>query len=146
MNLAAEQTSRDRTVRHVFCNLHHQEDQPPPSLTLTLSKSVLWILLGYNADLDPAFYLNTLPDPGSQTNADLNPDPGQTLKSQKVEFLHEKYTKSRCWVKKSYLLRYKSLLERQETRFMCKFWSISMRWIRIWIPIHNTNPGFRIAK
>ncbi len=30
MNLAAEQTSRDRTVRHVFCSLHHQENQPPP--------------------------------------------------------------------------------------------------------------------
>ncbi len=30
------------------------------------------------------------PDPGSQTNADLDADPGQTLKSQKVNFLHEK--------------------------------------------------------
>ncbi len=36
-------------------------------------------------------YLNV--DPGSQTNAD--PDPGQTLKSQKVKFLHKKYTLSR---------------------------------------------------
>ncbi len=33
---------------------------------------------------DPAFYL--LADPGFQTNANADPDPGQTLKSQKVEF------------------------------------------------------------
>jgi hypothetical protein len=33
---------------------------------------------------------NSDPDPGSQTNAD--PGPGQTLKSQKAEFLHEKST------------------------------------------------------
>ncbi len=39
---------------------------------------------------DPAFYLNADPDPGSQINAD--PDLGQTLKSQKVELLREKYT------------------------------------------------------
>jgi hypothetical protein len=51
----------------------------------------LWIRIGFNADLDPAFYLNADPDPGSQTNAD--PDPGQTFKSQKAEFLHEKYVK-----------------------------------------------------
>jgi hypothetical protein len=34
-------------------------------------------------------------DPESQTNADQcgsRPDPGQTFKSQKVEYLHEKYT------------------------------------------------------
>jgi hypothetical protein len=36
----------------------------------------------------PSFYLKADPDPGSQTNADH--DPGQTLKSQKVEFLNEK--------------------------------------------------------
>ncbi len=57
-------------------------------------KSVLWIRIGCNADPDPAFYLNanpdTDPDPGSQTNPDT--DPGQTYKSKKVEFLHDKYT------------------------------------------------------
>ncbi len=45
---------------------------------------MLWIRIGFNAD----------PDPGSQTNADHedpNPDPGKTLKLQKVKFLHEKY-------------------------------------------------------
>jgi hypothetical protein len=30
----------------------------------------------------PAFYLGADRDPGSQTNADPDPDPGQTLKSQ----------------------------------------------------------------
>jgi hypothetical protein len=38
-----------------------------------LNKAVLWIRTGFNADPDPAFYLNVDPDPGSQTNAD--PDP-----------------------------------------------------------------------
>jgi hypothetical protein len=42
---------------------------------------VLWIRIDFNADLDP--------NPGRQTNT--VPAPGQTLKSQKVEFLHEKY-------------------------------------------------------
>jgi hypothetical protein len=55
--------------------------------------AVLWIRIVFNADLDPAFYLNADPDPGSQTNADPDPypdsDPGQTLKSQKVEFYVE---------------------------------------------------------
>jgi hypothetical protein len=41
---------------------------------------VLWIRIGFNADPDA--------DPGSQTTAD---PAGQTLKSQKIEFLHEKY-------------------------------------------------------
>jgi len=46
---------------------------------------------GFSCSLDPAFYLSadTDPDPGSQTNPDT--DPGQTYKSKKVEFLHEKY-------------------------------------------------------
>jgi hypothetical protein len=43
---------------------------------------------------DTAFNINADPDLGSQTNAD--PDPGhsgQTLMSQKVEFLHEKLSR-----------------------------------------------------
>jgi hypothetical protein len=50
---------------------------------------MLWIRIGFNADPDTAFNLNTDPDPGAKLmriNAD--PDPGQTLKSQKDEFLH----------------------------------------------------------
>ena len=56
---------------------------------------VLRIRIGFNADPDPAVYLNADPDPESQTNAYPDPDPGQTLPSQKGEFLHEKYTFSR---------------------------------------------------
>jgi hypothetical protein len=60
---------------------------------------VLWIRIVFNADLDPAFYLIADPDPGSQNKADpdpyLDPELGQTLKSQKVEFLRGKYTSSR---------------------------------------------------
>jgi hypothetical protein len=32
---------------------------------------VLWIRIVFNADPDPAFYLNADPDSGSQTSADL---------------------------------------------------------------------------
>ncbi len=32
--------------------------------------AVLWIRIGFNADLDPAFYFNEDLDPGSQTDAD----------------------------------------------------------------------------
>jgi hypothetical protein len=35
--------------------------------------------------MDPAFYLIVDQDQGSQINADPDPDPGQTLKSQKVK-------------------------------------------------------------
>jgi hypothetical protein len=50
--------------------------------------------IGSYADPDSPFYLNADPDPDpvSKTNASADPDPGQTLKSQKVEFLHEKYS------------------------------------------------------
>jgi hypothetical protein len=59
---------------------------------------VLQIHIGFNANPKPAFYLNADPNPafhliadpdsGSQTNADQDPDPGQTLPSQNVEFIH----------------------------------------------------------
>jgi hypothetical protein len=42
---------------------------------LFLYEAFLWILIGFSADSDRAFYLNADPDPGSQTNAD--PDPVQ---------------------------------------------------------------------
>ncbi len=58
--------------------------------------------IGLNAgsNTDPDFYLNAGPDqdpvPGSQTNADpCGSRSCQILKSQKVEFLHEKYALSK---------------------------------------------------
>ena len=59
----------------------------------------------FNADPDPSFYLNADPDPGSQPNeiyADpyQDPDPGQSLPSQKVEFLYENDTVYHMYVKK----------------------------------------------
>ncbi len=73
----------------------------------------------------PAFYLNADPDPGSQTNADPDPDPGQTLKSQKVKFLHEKYTLLKVGnrSKPNMYTKYKSPLK---GRFICNIWSISI--------------------
>jgi hypothetical protein len=73
---------------------------------------VLWIRISFNADPDPALYLKADPD--------TYPDPYQTFKSKKVEFLHEKVGQ------KSYIRRYKSLFERKKTRFDHKFWTISM--------------------
>jgi hypothetical protein len=49
----------------------------------------LWIRIDFNAYPDPAFFLNADPDPGSKTNADPAPYRGQTLKSQKLNFLHK---------------------------------------------------------
>jgi hypothetical protein len=53
-------------------------------------KAVLRIRIAFNADPDQAFHLNADQGPGSQTNADPDPDPGQTFRSQKVKYLHEK--------------------------------------------------------
>jgi hypothetical protein len=60
---------------------------------LCLPEAVLWIRTGFNADPDPAFYLNEEPDTDPfqedkpmRIQADLNP--GQTFKSQKFEILH----------------------------------------------------------
>jgi hypothetical protein len=49
---------------------------------MPLSFTVLWIRIGFNADLD----LGAKP---MQIQAD--PDPAQTLKSQNFKFFHEKY-------------------------------------------------------
>jgi hypothetical protein len=57
--------------------------------TLQLFIAVLWIRIGFNADLESACFINADSDLRSQTNADTNP--GQTLPALKVEFLHEKY-------------------------------------------------------
>jgi hypothetical protein len=66
---------------------------PVPPAELLSSSVVDLIRIGLNADPDPAFYLNVDPDtdldPGRQINP--VPDPVQTLKSQKIIFVHEKY-------------------------------------------------------
>jgi hypothetical protein len=71
---------------------------------------VSWILIGFKADPDPAFYLNADPDlldPRSKASADLDPGRGQTLNSQKVEFLHEKYAPKIGNLPKTHLRRYR---------------------------------------
>jgi hypothetical protein len=59
----------------------------------------MWIRIGFNADPDLTFYLSAdrirIRTQGSKPmriQADLDTDPDQTFESQKVEFLHEKYT------------------------------------------------------
>ncbi len=64
--------------------------------------------LQFNAYPDPAFYFKEDPDPGNYTNA----DPSHKL-------LVKRHTLQ-------YLLRYRNLFERQHTRFICQFRSISM--------------------
>jgi hypothetical protein len=44
------------------------------------------IRIGFNAVSDLDFYLNVDPDPGSQTNADPNSEPGQFCRHKKLDF------------------------------------------------------------
>jgi hypothetical protein len=57
-------------------------------------KTVLWIRIGFNEDSDPDqdFYIwiRIQGAKPMRINADPNPDPSHTLKSQKVKFFHEK--------------------------------------------------------
>jgi hypothetical protein len=57
--------------------------------------SVLWIRIGFNADLAPAFMpsmrIRIRIQGTKPMRIHADPDPGQTLPSQKVEYLHEKY-------------------------------------------------------
>jgi hypothetical protein len=55
----------------------------------------------------------------------LDPDPGQTFKSQKLNFYIKNIPKVGNRYK-TYIQRYKNLFERQNTRFVCKTWSISV--------------------
>ncbi len=51
-------------------------------MKILTEKPVLWIRVGFNADSDPAFHLNTDPDPdtGKKTmRIHTDPDLGQTL-------------------------------------------------------------------
>jgi hypothetical protein len=50
-----------------------------------LSRPVLWICIGFNADPEPAFNLNADPDLGRQTNAE--PDTNQIFTPQMLNFL-----------------------------------------------------------
>jgi hypothetical protein len=53
--------------------------------------AVLWIHTGFNADPNPAFYLNADPDPGAiPMRVHADPDPGKTLSHKKMNF--DKYT------------------------------------------------------
>jgi hypothetical protein len=59
--------------------------------TFTKSQPVLLIRISFNADPDPAFYLNADPDLGRrlmriQADPDPDPDPGQTLSYKKINF------------------------------------------------------------
>jgi hypothetical protein len=64
------------------------EEEPEIPAPTTLPKAGLRIgihlslvITDADPDADPAFYLNTHPDPLSQTNADVDLDRSQTLKS-----------------------------------------------------------------
>jgi hypothetical protein len=67
-------------------------------------KAVLWIRIGFNAD----------PDPGSQTSA----DPGIRMLDTKVYFYIKMIFKEALG-QETYQRMYKSIFERQETRFVC---------------------------
>jgi hypothetical protein len=58
----------------------HPEDK---NITLYYFVAVLWFRMSFDADPDPACYLNADQNTGSQTNAD------QTFELPKVKILHE---------------------------------------------------------
>ncbi len=99
---------------------------------------MLWIRIGFNADPDPAFYLNvdpdTYPDPGSQTKA----DPGGSgslseFRVIKVKFLHENI------IKVPVGNRSKNIHTKEpKPSLFVNFGQYPYSWIRIRIP--NTNP------
>jgi hypothetical protein len=99
----------------------------------------------FQSDPDPIFNLNPDQDPGNQTNAD--PDPCQTLKLQKVQFLHEKYTLSKYGQKTCLRMygTYAFLKERKSGLFV-NFGQFQCSWIRIRIPNIQHGSGYRIAK
>ncbi len=70
-----------------------------------------------------SFYLNGDPDPGSQTNP--NPDLGQTFKVSKSWILTRKIY-SKQVISQQTTHEGTKASERQETRFFCLFWSVSM--------------------
>ncbi len=78
---------------------------------------------GRHRDPDPAFYLNADPDPESQINADLDPNPSQTFK--KLIFYMKNILIVGNW-SKNMLTVVQSPVERKDTRFFGKLWSISM--------------------
>jgi hypothetical protein len=55
-------------------------------------KTVLWIRIGFNedSDPDPAFYIRIRIQGAKPMRINADTDSSHTLKSQKVEFLHEK--------------------------------------------------------
>jgi hypothetical protein len=87
------QNGEKRTGSCVVCKTHACDTRCTVNqTTFAPTFSMFRIRIGVNGDPGPAFHLNADPDPRSQTNADpcddvdLDPDPGQTLPSQKVEF------------------------------------------------------------
>ncbi len=83
--------------------------------------------MGFNADLDPAFYLN--PDP--------HPDPDQTFKSQKVEF-DKKNIPDAGDRSKTYLHTFS---KGRKPGLFVNFDQFPCSWIRIRIPNMYPNPG-----
>jgi hypothetical protein len=101
---------------------------------------VLWIRIGFNADPDPdlAFYLNANPDPdpGSQTNADpCGPGSWTDFEVKISRICSQKYSTVVISQKHTYEGRYKSIFERQATRFYLNCGQVPCSWIRILV--HN---------
>jgi hypothetical protein len=61
---------------NLFCSLRSVCD-----ILISVVNPLLWIRIGFGADLVSAFYFDADPDPRSWANADLDPDSGQTLPS-----------------------------------------------------------------
>jgi hypothetical protein len=98
-------------------------------------KAVLWIRIGFNAN--PIRIQRAKPMRiRIQTNADPDPNPGQTLKEQKVEFLHEKYTEISNRSKKP-----KAFFKGSKPSLFVNLGQFTCSWIRNRSRILNTDPG-----
>jgi hypothetical protein len=81
---------------------------------------MLWIRLGFTAELDSAFCLN--PDPGSETNRDpcrSGYGSWSDFASQRVEFFMKNIVYGRVTSHTNYLHRYKSLYKRLDHDIFC---------------------------
>jgi hypothetical protein len=141
---ASRKYRKDQTISKPdsenFCELQTASFEP-----------VMWICIGFNADPDPAFYLNadpdTDPDPRKKKTmciqADPDPDPDQTFESEKIEFYMKNLTVLKVGKRSKkipYLRRYKSLFGRKPGLFV-NFGLLPCSWIRFRLP--NTDPDPR---
>jgi hypothetical protein len=114
----------------------------PSSMVVAIKTSVVVVdTLGFNGIRIQIFISMRIPiririQEAKPVRIQAHPDPCQT-KSQKFEFLHDKYRSTNI------LMKVQKALWKAETRFTCKFWSFLCFWILIRIRISYVDPDPR---